>query len=322
MTKFEQRILTSRAVSLVRRKIETIILPGFEGVPLDKVIKFFISQTKKIGFNERASAISYNFIMALPAAAIFLFTLIPYFPVAQTLQHELFIFIEDLTPNNETRALITSTMDDLFNKPKTGLLSVGFVLALFYSSNAMMRIIKTFDRSLMVKRQDNFIRLRLRAIQLTLILILVLITTMLLSIGQGVLFTNVMEWLNIHNADNNFWIQLLRWVIIVVLFFYSIAFIYKYAPSVQKRWRLLSPGAVLATVLIMLGTWLFSVWAQDFSIYNKIYGSIGAMLMIMLLVYVNSLILLIGYELNVSIHHLKAVDRKQKRKEATLKKAP
>lgn len=310
MTKLEERILTSKPVSLVRKKTKTIILPGFEGVPLDEVIKYFISQTKKISFNERASAISYNFIMALPAAAIFLFTLIPYFPVAKNLQHELFTFIEDLTPDNETRALITTTMDDLFNKPKTGLLSVGFVLALFYSSNAMMRIIKTFDRSLMVKRQDNFIRLRLRAIQLTLVLIFVLIVTMLLSIGQGVLFTNVMEWLNIHNADNNFWIQLLRWVIIVVLFFYSIAFIYKYAPSVQKRWRLLSPGAVLATFLIMLGTWLFSIWAQDFSNYNKIYGSIGAMLMIMLLVYVNSLILLIGYELNVSIHYLKAVTAK------------
>ncbi|MEP6513212.1 MAG: YihY/virulence factor BrkB family protein, partial [Parafilimonas sp.] len=239
------------------------------------------------------------------AAAIFLFTLIPYFPVAKNFQKELFGFIEDLTPNNETKTLILTTMNDLFNKPKTGLLSIGFILALFYSSNAMMRIIKTFDRSLAVKRKENFLRRRLRAIRLTLVLIFVLIATILLSIGQGVLFINTMKWLNIQHADNNFWIQILRWFIIITLFLYSISFIYKYAPSVHKRWKLLSPGAVLATALIMLATWLFSVWAQDFSNYNKVYGSIGALLMIMLLVWVNSLMLLVGYELNVSIHHLK-----------------
>ena len=97
----------------------------------------------------------------------------------------------------------------------------------------------------------------------------------------------------------------MRWLIVITLFFFSVAYIYKYAPSVTKRWKLWSPGAVFATVLIVLTTWLFSIWAQNFSSYNKIYGSIGALLIIMLLIFINSLMLLIGYELNVSIHYLK-----------------
>jgi membrane protein len=101
------------------------------------------------------------------------------------------------------------------------------------------------------------------------------------------------------------WIQDLRWIIVVLLFLYSIAFIYKFAPSIQKRWKLLSPGAVFATILMILTTYLFSVWAQNFSNYNKFYGSIGTVLMMMLLIYINSLVLLIGFEVNVSISYLR-----------------
>lgn len=305
MTKLQEILFTSRPLTYIRKKSKTLVLPGFEGIPLYPVYKFFITHSRHISFVERASAMSFNFIMALPAAAIFLFTLIPYFPVAKNIQDELFVIITDLTPNNETRTLILTTMFDLFNKPKTGLLSLGFLLALFYSSNAMVRMIRTFDRSLQIKKKPNFIKLRLRALKLTLILIVVLIVTLFLSIGQGFLFAKIMEWMSIDVTENSLLVQLLRWVIIILLFLYSIAFIYKYAPSVDKRWHLFSPGAVLATVLIMLATFLFSVWAQNFSNYNKIYGSIGALLFFMLLVYINSFMLLIGYELNVGINHLK-----------------
>jgi len=101
-----------------------------------------------------------------------------------------------------------------------------------------------------------------------------------------------------------------------MLFFLSIAYIYKYAPSLSKRWKLWSPGAVFATFLIALTTWLFSIWAQNFSSYNRIYGSIGALLITMLLIFINSLMLLIGYELNVSINYLRQkIDKKQAEKE-------
>jgi membrane protein len=205
-----------------------------------------------------------------------------------------------------------STMLDLFNKPKTGLLSIGFILALYYSSNAMLGIIRTFDASLVTKRKRKFMQRRLRAIKLTLVLLLLLIVTILLSIGQGELFASFLNWLGLSHKEKNFWTELLRWFIVIMLFFFSVAYIYKYAPSIPKRWKLWSPGAVFATFLIVLTTWVFSQWAQNFSSYNRVYGSIGALLIIMLLIFINSLMLLIGYELNVSINYLieKAEERK------------
>ncbi len=312
MTKFENFIVTHQPFKFLIKRSKTLILPGFSGLCLYDVARFFGKQVTRIGIRDRAAAIAFNFIMALPAGAIFLFTLIPYFPIARNLQDELFKFIEDVMPNSESRTLIMTTMLDLFNKPKTGLLSVGFILALYYSSNAMLGIIRTFDASLLTKRKRNFLHRRLRAIKLTLVLILLLIATMLLSLGQGNLFTTFLNWLGVSKTEKNFWTDLLRWIIVIVLFLFSIAYIYKYAPSVYKRWRLISPGAIFATFLIVLTTWVFSIWAQNFSSYNRVYGSIGALLIVMLLIFINSLMLLIGYELNVSISYLKSKNEDKK----------
>lgn len=315
MRKIERIIRQSKPVTSVREKSKKIFIPGFQGLHLYEVVTFFLSQIKREGLNTRAAAISFNIIMAIPAACLFLFTLIPYFPVSKNIHHELIDVVTELSPNQDTQKLITDFFDDFFNKPKTGLLSIGFVLALFYTSNAMMGIIRSFDRSLFSKAKTNFIAKRLRAIKLTLILVLLFIGTALISAGQGVLFNYIMDALGIKNENIRSLIQSLRWIIVIALFLFSIAFIYKFAPSVHKRWKLISPGAIFATFLMILATWLFSLWAQNFSNYSKFYGSIGSVLVIMTLIFLNSLVLLIGYELNVSINHLKHEAEREKLKQ-------
>jgi membrane protein len=96
----------------------------------------------------------------------------------------------------------------------------------------------------------------------------------------------------------------LRWFVIVLLFFFCISFIYRHAPSVQKKWKLINPGSILATFLMLLMTLALSWWVSRFAHYNQLYGSIGTVLIIMILIFINSLILLVGFELNVSIHSL------------------
>jgi len=312
LRKIERIIRQSGPVTSVRERSKKIFMPGFQGLHLYEVYRFFIAQVRREGLNTRAAAISFNIIMAIPAACLFLFTLVPYFPVARNIHNELIGVIADISPNEDTRKLLSDFLDDFFNKPKTGLLSIGFVLALFYSSNAMMGIIRSFDRSLVTRAKTNFLKKRLRAIKLTLILVVLFIGTALISAGQGVLFNYIMDALGVKNESTKSLIQGLRWIIVAALFLYSIAFIYKFAPSVHKRWKLLSPGAIFATLLMIVTTWLFSLWVQNFSNYNKFYGSIGTLLMIMTLIFMNSLVLLIGYELNVSIAHLKQEAEKRK----------
>ena len=282
-----------------------IMLPGFQKVPLYDVIVFFLQQMRKVGLNERAAAISFNFLMAIPAGTIFLCTLLPYMPISAQITDQLLELTDDITPDDQTYFMVKNFLEDFLQTPRSGLLSLGFLLAVFYASNAMMGIMRTFNKSLIYISRRTFLESRWMAIKLTTLLIVLVIAAMILLATQGRILNWILERLHLKSEVSVWVIQLVRWILLIGLVYYAIAFIYKYAPAVHKRWKLSSAGTMLATVLILVSTWLFSFWVTNFGSFNKVYGSIGTILIIMLLVYINSLVLLIGFELNVSIHSLK-----------------
>ncbi|HEY0298559.1 MAG TPA: YihY/virulence factor BrkB family protein [Arachidicoccus sp.] len=295
--------------------LKRIAVPGAPGINFLDVAKLFADQIKRQGLTIRAGAISFNFLIAIPACLLFLFTLIPHLDKSRVLYNEVLKMVLSFTPNLGARTLMLKFLDTIFGKTKNGLLSLGFILALFYSSNAMMGIIRAFDRSVKQKAKTNFIKKRFRAICLTLILLLLFIGTLIISMGQGMLFHHIMRLLNIHNLKVQWLIKNLRWIVIAALFFFSISVIYKYAPTVTKRKRLISLGSVIATCLLIFSTSLFSFWAQNFSNYNKFYGTIGSVLVMMMLIFVNSFALLMGYEWDLSIEELKHQHKQEIKKQ-------
>ena len=321
MTKFERFILNIPFIRFLTEKSKKIVLPGFEGLPLYDVVVFYISQIRKVGLNERAAAISFNLLMAIPAATIFLCTLIPYMPfISKEISNQLLLLTRDLTPNENTHRLVENFLDDFLFKERSSLLSIGFVVAIYYASNAMIGIMHSFNRSLIYSNKRSFFQERWMAIKLTTVLVLMVMATVILLVTtQGYILRVIFEWLSIKDQTTKWIVRGLRSLIILAMFFYSIAFIYKYAPAVHKRWRLSSPGAILTTVLVILLLFGFSFWVNNFGTYNKVYGSIGTILILMLVIYFNSLILLIGYELNVSIHSIKAMADERARHETAQK---
>ena len=299
-------IWQSAPVSYLATKSKTIVVWGFKGLPLYDVLVFFVKQVRKVGLNERAAAISFNLIMALPAAFLFLFSLIPYFPRSKGLNHEILNIFKDIAPNSDTYTFVNNLVSDLLTHQHAGVFSFGFLALIFYASNAMVGVIRSFDRSIQEHKKRFFMQRRLRAIRLTLILlVLVMIATSALLVGREQFIYLLKNVLNVKDrAQRAPWWNALRWTIIVALLYFGIGLVYKFAPSVKKRWKLLSPGSILATVLTLTTTIIFSYWVNNFGSYNKIYGSIGTVLIIMVLMYINSLILLIGFELNVSIAYL------------------
>lgn len=317
MTKLERIIVQSSPFTSLTDKSKKTVLPGFYGVPLYDVFNFFIKQLKSSGLNSRAKSISFDFAMAIPAVLICIFTIIPYLPISKQFTKELLRLTRHITPNQTSYNFVNSFLRDFLNTPRVGLLSFSFVLVIFYASNAMLSVIKTFDLAIYKqKRSTNFIKKRIKAIRLTIVVLGLLIGTILLVIGQGILFDHTMKWLKIKGSDV-LWVSTIRWILTIGLFFYSISFIYKYAPSVKKRWPLISPGSVLASSLMIATTSGFSFWVNHFNNYNKIYGSLGTILILMFLIYLNSLILLIGFELNLSITVLKKQSDWIKQKEQT-----
>ncbi|MFL5739932.1 MAG: YihY/virulence factor BrkB family protein [Flavisolibacter sp.] len=276
-------------------------LPGFKGFSLYEVWTPFFQQLKKTSLVERASGISFNIVMAIPPTLIFIFTLIPYLPISKQFINQLFGIIRDIVPGEKNNSVIIQFLRDFINRPRNDLLSSGLFLAIFFSSNAMMGVLRSFDKNYPGFRKRKGIHKRKVALQLTLITFFLIFICVLLMVGQ----TAVLKWIGIKGVSIRSVISNIRWFIIILLTFYIVAFIYRHGPAVTKRWPLLTPGAVFATTLMILSSWLVSYWATHFSNYNKVYGSIGAIFILMSLIYANSLAVLMGFELNVTLENLK-----------------
>jgi membrane protein len=317
MIKLQRIILTSPPVSFLIRKSKQISLPGFEGIPLYDVVRFFLQQTQQVGLNERAASISFNFLLAIPPLGIFIFKLLSNMPGSKNLYNEALNLARQVAPDRSSFLVIKNVMDDFFTMDSR-FLSFGVILAVLFSSNAMITIMRTFNKSMLhiETEKRNFLQLRWEAIKLTLYIVIMILATIGILVTQGSFFGYLAEWLDIPGKTLSWAGQSIRILITFLLVFISIALIYRYAPAVQKKWKLASPGSLLATFLIISFTILFSFWVNNIASYNKVYGSLGGILILMLLIYVNSLVLLIGFELNVSINSLKSIAQRRAQQDA------
>ena len=306
MNNFERILVTKTPLAFILRKSKHWYLPGFEGVPLYDVGLFFYGQVKTVGLTERASVIAYNFIMAIPPSFLFLFTLIPHLPFIKKkdILNQLRLILKDIIPVDTFNNNIVKFIDDTFFKaPVFGLLSFGLLLALFFASNAMMGLMRSFNKNYIGFIKRKGLHDRWVAIRLTSLIFGLVLGCLILLITQSA----TLRWLGVKNPFWKDFIFYTRWIFIIALIFYSIAFIYKYAPAVHKKWRLISPGTILATFLCIMASLGFSTFVNNFGRYNALYGSIGTVIVLMALIFINSLVLLIGFELNVSIKSLKAI---------------
>src|SRR5258708_1561268 len=243
MIKLERKLYDSPPFRLLEAWSKKIILPGFRRKPLFDVIKFFFSQVKKVGLNDRARSIAFSFLTAIPAATIFICTVIPYLPVSQKIERQLLLLTQDVTPNQNTYVLVSQFLKDFLEKPRVGLLSFGFVLALFYSSNAMIGIMRSFNKSLFHETaRRNTLQTRWMAIKLTALVMSIIIGSVIILVTQADLLRSLLHELHVRNNNHSLrWLfRTLRWVVIIPLFYVTIACIYKYGPSVRERWSLWS----------------------------------------------------------------------------------
>lgn len=303
-TRFKKRIYTSQPVKGLIRRSKDYTLPGTDDFSIHEVWTAFFKQLKRTSLVERAAAISFNVFMAIPPVLLFVFTLIPYLPISKQFINEVFGLIRDIIPGEKNNSVIIQFLQDFLEKPRGELLSFGLLLALFFSSNAMMGILRSFDKNYEGFIKRSGLRKRRTAIKLTFIVFTTVFTCILLLIAQSA----VLKYIGVENKWVRNAISESRWIVILFLVFLSVSFIYRYGPAVSRRWPFINPGAVFATSLMILATSLVTFWANNFSNYNKLYGSISAVFLLMSLIFVNSLVVLIGFELNVTINNLRLAE--------------
>jgi membrane protein len=287
--------------------------PGFQGMTLYAVLKNFLSDFNLPNFTEKASAISYNFIMSVPTSCLFLFTLIPNLPFVSKrgIKFQLHGLIHDIIPSRTYNEGLIQFVDGFIDGSKIGMISFTFLLSLFFASGAVMGLMRSFNKNYVGFQKMKGLKTRWEAIKLTMMLFGLLLACLILLLLQR----NILRWLGIHDVDLRNLILYGKWLFILGLIFCSYAFIYRYAPSTTRRWNFVSPGAVVATFLSVLVTIGFTAFVNNFGRYNILYGSIGTIMVIMIMIFLNSLVVLIGFEINLSINTLKTIaENKQERK--------
>ncbi|GAA4329249.1 YihY/virulence factor BrkB family protein [Flaviaesturariibacter amylovorans] len=297
----KRQFLTRTPLRHVIEGSKHAFVPGIRHFSLYELTRAFRRQLGRTSLPERASAISFNVFMAIPPTFLFLFTLVPYLPISRQFIRELFGIIRDVIPGEKNHTAIIGFLRDLLLRPRGGLLSFGLLLAVFFSSNAMMGILRSFDKNYEGFRKTTGLQKRKLALRMTLILQFLVFTGIALLVAQG----QVLKFIGIESAQVREIIATTRWVAIVLMVFWSVSFIYRHGPAVSQKWPFLTPGSVFATSLMVLASGIVSYWVNNFSSYNKLYGSISAVFILMSLIFINALLLLIGFELNVTLINLK-----------------
>jgi membrane protein len=281
-------------------KAKKVSLPFFDGVPIYDVAVFFWTSIVNGAITTRASAVAFSFFVALFPFVIFLFTLIPFIPI-ENFQIELFLFIQQVVPDS-TFSTIEDTVRMIINKQSGGTLSLGFFMALIFSTNGLVAMMSAFDATIHSIKRRTWWSQRLAAIMLLFILSILLTIAIGLLIG-GQKFINYLDYNDIiRDTFTVYFLIFVKWVITISLFFFAYSFLYYMAPAKKTKWRFISAGGTLATILSIITFFGFSFYINNFNQYNIIYGSLGTLLIILLLIYVMSLILLVGFELNASIY--------------------
>lgn len=295
-----KQLLRIRIYSMFIDWTKVCILPGFSPLPLYTVASFFFKEIGKDSLVNKASSLAYNFMLAIFPAIIFLFTLIPFIPKRIGFQEQLMKLIILVLPESAYEAFST-TLDEIVNKQNSSLLSVGFFLSLFFATNGIHSLMMAFNKSSLVIETRTWFKQRMIAILLTFVIALsVIVCITAMFIGELAL-KYIDNEIQVKDGLYTFVIDLTRWALLGILYFVTISILYKYGPAHAKKWKFFSAGSWLATILAFLTIWGFSFYINNFSSYNKIYGSIGTLIVIMIWLYLNSLILLIGFELNASV---------------------
>ena len=294
-----QFIVGSAIVSFIIKHSQRIVIPGFEKVPLYDVAGFFWKGIMEGTLTMRASAVSFNFFLAIFPSIIFIFTLIPYIPIAH-FQDQLLDLLQNFMPSHAYEAT-RETIEDIVKNQRGGLLSVGFISALYFSTNGFNALITAFNTTYHAIETRTGFQQRMVSI------FLVILATVLLMTAIGLIIISQVALNRIFHHDELSYYLILcgRWIIVFALFYFLISFTFYLGPSKKSGWKFFSAGSMFATILSIIMSVGFAYYVNHFGTYNKLYGSIGTLLVVLLWIYFNSLVVLLGFDLNASIHGAK-----------------
>ena len=285
--------------------LKRIRIPGLEGMNLYDLLDMYISGIIKGALTSRAGSIAFSFFIALFPFALFVLTLIPFVPI-EGFQEDLMSFIFRVMPSQEASNAVAYVINDIANTKYVELLSFGFLLSIFLMTNGVNAILSGFEYTYHDIQTRTVVRQYLVSLAISLILSFMLLLTVTLIVFIEYLINSLDPTGSSGNSAD--WLGYIQLVILLALVYFSISLLYYFGTREMRKISFFSPGTILTMILFLINFKIFKIYLEKFGQYNQIYGSIGSVLVIMLFIWLNSIILLLGFELNASLlklHHKK-----------------
>jgi membrane protein len=291
------KVIYFRKLIHVTRKIKP---PGFEGVSVWDILVFFIWTIRKGLVGTRASSLAFHFFLAMipfGLALVISSAYIPFFDLRQDIIPILSGFVPELLIGNFIDGLA-----DLENSTVNSMISVGFVMALYFISNGFLVMITAFNSSKIEFKKRSWLSTRLISLGLVIGFLFSIIITLFFIVWERKLLLILGEDITFIANNFNLFYYGITFLIIGSLLYFSISFLYYIAPSDRSTFKFMSAGSTLSTSLIILIFLGYSYYVTHFANYNALYGSVGTIIIVLLWIYFNAYALMIGFELNASIH--------------------
>ena len=286
------------------RFLEEVKIPGYSGFSFYDLLEMYISGIVKGTLSSRAGSIAFSFFMALFPFLLFILNLIAFIPI-ENFDAILFNFIELLLPQ-ESQGFFTQIFEDIRLKQRAGLLSSVFVLSLILTANGVSSIFSSFEGSYHVELSRSFFKQYLFSMMVGVLLAMLLLAGVAALIFFEIYILNNFGDLIPREVN---WIRLGQTFFYIILIYISVAILYYFGTIEGKKTHFFSPGALMTCLLILLTTYFFGIYIDNFSKYNQLYGSIGALLIFLFYIWINSSVLLLGFELNATLNRLKNQDK-------------
>jgi len=279
--------------------LKNISVPGFSGMNIYELIKLYWEGIFKGFITLRAGAIAYSFFMALFPFLLFTLSIIPLVPI-EGFQEDFIAFFHDVLPP-KTREIVDGIIYDIATRPKTGLMSFSILLSFLFMANGVNTILTSFEESIhKIIDKRNFFKQYLIALGLSIGLVIILFFTIIALIYFEIIIVYQLKEQGIID-DYNFWLEWGKKLFYIAMLLISVSIIYYYGTKEGKQLKFISPGSIMTTLLVIISFQGFQFYINHFNRYNQLYGSIGAFLILLLMIYFNAIILLLGYELNMAI---------------------
>ncbi len=297
----EQKLEKIPLINHLVRFMKSIKLPWLEGLSFYDLMELYLIGIAKGAFSYRSGAIAFSFFMALFPFALFILNLIPFIPI-EGFQEDFLKFVEEGVPPNTFEAIKT-IIDDILTNSYKGLLSSGFILSIFLMSNGINAILGGFETSYHITISRSFLRQYLVALVMSLLFSVILIVTVAAIVVSEVVIQKI-QLHEIVDTDISL-IQITRYGFVILMILITTSLLFKFGAKETSKIPFISIGSVFTTVLILLSSYVFGIYVVKFAKYNELYGSIGTLLIFMFYIWINCMVLLLGFELNATINKLK-----------------